>query len=91
MKRLLLIALAVLSAGLFDQVNAAPDVPLTPAPAPQTAAILASGEASVNQVYYVRRRRRRVLAGYRTVTYTKWRYGRRYVVVRRVPVYVWRY
>lgn len=88
MKRLLIIALAVLSAGLFDHVNAAPDVPLAPAPVVPT---LAAGDVSVNQVYYVRRRRRRVLTGYRTVTYTKWRHGRRYVVVRRVPVYVWRY
>lgn len=90
MKRLLIIALALLTGGVLDHVTAAPAAPASPAA--QTAAVLAAGDASVNQVYIVRRpRRRRVLTGYRTVTYTKWRNGRRYVVVRRVPVYVWRY
>lgn len=88
MKRLLIIALAVLAGGVFDHVNAAPAAPATPAPLVPT---LIDGDQAVNQVYIVRRRRRRVLTGYRTVTYTKWRHGRRYVVVRRVPVYVWRY
>ena len=78
MKRILLVTLAVLSAGIFDQsVNAAEPVGM---PVNSNLPTTLGNEVAVNQVYIVRRRRR-----YRTVrSYRVNRYGRRVIIVRRV-------
>lgn len=77
MKRILLVTLAVLSAGLFDGAASAAEpvsVPTSNMP------VTLGQDVSVNQVYVVRRRRRyRVV---RTVWVDRW--GRRHVRYRRV-------
>ncbi len=76
MKRILLVTLAVLSAGLFDGAASAAEpvsVPTSNLP------VTLGQDVSVNQVYIVRRRRYRTV---RTVRVNRW--GRRIVVYRRV-------
>ena len=78
MKRILLIALAVLSAGLLDNPASAAEPVSAPVNSNLPAAL--GNEVAVNQVYIVRRRRR-----YRVVREVRVnRYGRRVVVYRRV-------
>ncbi len=88
MKKLLIVALAVISGGIFGTARGA-EGPVPTSPAARTEALFESGgTVRVAQTYYHRRHRRFV--GYRNYRVVYYRHGVRYVRYERRAVYVWR-